>query len=85
MKKPKRPKGSGSTAALTRPVHIKFSEQQYAAIKAQADADSRPVVQWIRWALERQVKHAIAGAYIDRLMTRPGGKESEKAVEGNKG
>jgi uncharacterized protein (DUF1778 family) len=43
-----RPKGS--TATLTRPLHIKFSQGQYDAIKEAADADSRPVVQWLRLA-----------------------------------
>jgi hypothetical protein len=52
MKKPKRPKGSGSTAALTRPVHIKFSEAQYETFKAAADADRRTFVQWVRLACE---------------------------------
>jgi hypothetical protein len=57
-KKPKagRPKGSGSTAVLTRPVHIKFSAQQYDAYKDAADKDGRPLVQWIRRMLDKAVE-----------------------------
>jgi hypothetical protein len=60
MKKPKRPKGSGSTAVLTRPVHIKFPPELYDAIKAAADADRRPLTHWIRLACEKVAKEQNA-------------------------
>jgi hypothetical protein len=54
MTKKKRPKGS--TATLTRPLHIKFPPSLYDAIKAAADADRRPLTHWIRLQLEKAVE-----------------------------
>jgi hypothetical protein len=58
MKKPKagRPKGSGSTAVLTRGYHVKLPPELFERMNAAAQAERRPLANWVRLILENATR-----------------------------